>query len=377
MPTPEQPFPETLGPFGLAPTELLPEMNFEESSYQLRSGRHKSEQLELLKSFGVVVKGRMSPLSQLTLPVSARRTAMIPEHATHFVWAYQGIDLEKLTAEQNSQLNRSISGKNVQTDSAELSFLSLGGYVYLQYFEATDTYRVLRANAIAIETDKTCRFGTIDRHVCGQDKCNPEVWHTCTDGKTRCDTAVTADVASPELLDGAGIGLETDIYALGMVMWEVFTRRKAWHWIHSPCKVLAIVAQVSQRRRPKMPESLSPDCARQIRSCLHQDPAQRPTAKAITQWINECRSELAEAMKVDEVVRGRHEEEGGKWRRMKMNARAIHDRADEHWSLRGLYSLHPSRLKAGGEGFTLTGGSTILNHRNHPVLLSHCWNIID
>ena len=137
MPTPKQPFPETLGPFGLTPTELLPEMNFKESSYQLRSVRHQNEQLELLKSFGVAVKGRLSPLSQLTLPASARRTAMIPEHATHFVWAYQAIDLEKLTAEQNSQLNRSITGKNVQADSAELSFLSLGGYVYLQYLLRT------------------------------------------------------------------------------------------------------------------------------------------------------------------------------------------------------------------------------------------------
>jgi serine/threonine protein kinase len=154
---------------------------------------------------------------------------------------------------------------------------------------------------------------------------------------------VTAAVASPELLDGAGIGLETDVYALGMVMWEVFTRRKAWHWIQSgPFKDLAIVAQVTQGRRPKMPESLSRDCARHIRRCLHQDPAQRPTAKAITQWINTCRSELAEVMKgeKDEVVKESDQEEGKDgitWRPMKMNHRAIHDRTDEHWSLRGLY----------------------------------------
>ena len=41
----------------------------------------------------------------------------------------------------------------------------------------------------------------------------------------------------------------------------------------------------------------------------------------------------------DEVVKESDQEEGKDgitWRPMKMNHRAIHDRTDEHWSLRGL-----------------------------------------
>ena len=39
------------------------------------------------------------------------------------------------------------------------------------------------------------------------------------------DTSVTPNTASPELLNGEGIGLPSDIYSFGIVMWEVFTRQ--------------------------------------------------------------------------------------------------------------------------------------------------------
>lgn len=345
---PEQLFPQSLGPFGLTPTELLPELNFDDFTYQLRNIRHENEQLELLKSFGVTVKGRFSPVSALTLPASARRTAMVPEDATHFVWAYQGTNLEELSTEQSSKL---------KTDSGELSFVSLGGYVYLRQIPEDGSYRVVRANAIALEMGKTCRSGTVDRAVCGKETCDPEISHTCADGMTPCDNGVTASVASPELLDGAGIGLETDIYALGIVMWEVFTRRKAWHWLKvGPETDNAIIAQVALGRRPKMPKSLSKDCAGRIRQCLHEDPAQRPSATKIASWVNTCRSDLAEAMKGKrkEVVRGRDMDKDGGKSLVKRSTRAIHDRLDEHWSLRGRYSLYPSSLQTGSAGFTLT-----------------------
>ena len=228
--------------------------------------------------------------------------------------------------------------------------------MYLQQDPENGKFRVLRANAIALEMGKTCRSGTVDRAICGMESCDPDISHTCTDGVTPCDNGVTAAVASPELLDGAGIGLETDIYSFGIVMWEVFTRRKAWHWIKSGQETNnAIIAQIALGRRPKMPESLSPAIAKHIRKCLHQDPAQRPTAAMVTNWINNCRSQLGEAMKAEqnEVVRGRDMDKDGGKSQVRKNARAVHDRTDEHWSLRGRYSLYPSSLQTGGAGFTL------------------------
>ena len=33
-----------------------------------------------------------------------------------------------------------------------------------------------------------------------------------------CDNSVTATIASPEMFEGKGIGLEADVFAFGMVM---------------------------------------------------------------------------------------------------------------------------------------------------------------
>ena len=351
-------FPATLGPFGLVLTELLPELNLKESSYELRKRIHRNEELEKLKSFlpeGKMIQGVLSPVAELTLPTSAKRTAMIPDESTHFVWAYQGVDLEKLTQEQTVQL---------ETTSGEISFVSLGGYVYLKQLDDDEdgnpAYIVLQANAISLGEGKTCRTGTVHRSICGQDACNPDVFHVCDDG-TPCDNGLTAAVASPELIDGVGIGLETDIYAFGIVMWEVFTRREAWHWITGGLeKDQTIITQVGVfGRRPKMPDNLSPDCAKRVRKCLHTNPGQRPSAKEIGVWINKCRTALGDSMESSARVKVRERDfhgsahKGGKTTRWPN--KAIHDRNDEQWSRRGRYSLHTSQLTCGTTpGFSMT-----------------------
>ena len=361
----EKIFPHTLGPFGLVSTELLPQLDLEESSYELRKIKHSNEELEKLKGFlpeGQTVRGHLSPVAPVTLPSSAKRTAMIPEEATHFVWAYQGVDLEELTQEQSSQL---------ETTSGEISFVSLGGYVYLKRQPVEEdmndeeghpiyTYKVLQANAISLEQGKTCRTGTVNRPTCGMDTCNPDVIHFCSDGVTTCDNGLTAAVASPELIDGVGIGLETDIYAFGIVMWEVFTRREAWHWIKGgPERENAIIFQAGvQGRRPKMPSSLSPDCAKYVRKCLHTDPGRRPTAKQMSKWINGCREEVGEELKGSgkAVVRERdvHSNAHSKKTHTRWPNSAIHDRTNDQWSRRGRYSLHTSKQTSGANpGFSL------------------------
>jgi hypothetical protein len=78
----------------------------------------------------------------------------------------------------------------------------------------------------------------------------------------------------------------------------------------------------------------------------------------MAKWVNDCRSELAEAMKgaKKEVIKESElmkAKDSGRSLRRK-NYRAIHDRTDGHWSLHGRYSLYPSRLQTGGAGFTLT-----------------------
>ena len=270
-------FPTSLGPFGLSQTELLPVVNFEEGTYQLRSMLHQNPQLELLKNMmpeGANVEGKISLLRPITLSASDRRQAMIPADATHFAWAYQGVDLEDLSSEHSKQL---------ETDSGEISFVSLGGFLYFQDVEESDdaehtivSGEVIRANAIGLGLGLKCRVGTIDR---------PD--H---------DNNVTATIASPEIFEGRGIGLETDVFAFGVVMWEVFTRQEAWHWI-SKNKNLAIMTHVLLNgHRPKAPQGLSARCALMLRQCLHQDPNKRPTMREVTLWLDMCRRKLMDAM---------------------------------------------------------------------------------
>jgi serine/threonine protein kinase len=200
------PFPKSLGPFGLSPTELLPVVDFESLTYQLRSTLYQNPQLQLLKTMlpeGGTIEGKISPPCRITLSDSERRQALIPPGATHFAWAYQAVDLEELSAEQNKQLEK---------DSGEMLFVSLGGFLYFDSVEVgddRDTIRygsVIKANAIGAGLGLKCRIGTIDR---------PED-----------DDNLTATIASPEMFEGKGIGLETDVFAFGVVMWEVFTRRE-------------------------------------------------------------------------------------------------------------------------------------------------------
>ena len=80
----------------------------------------------------------------------------------------------------------------------------------------------LSANAIGLGLGASCRVGTIKRHFCGSEDCDPKLPHKCNRDRAdspMCDMAVTAEIASPEMWAGEGIGLETDIYAFGVVMW--------------------------------------------------------------------------------------------------------------------------------------------------------------
>ena len=41
-----------------------------------------------------------------------------------------------------------------------------------------------------------------------------------------------------------------------------------------------------------MPDGLKEHCCRFVRSCMHADPNSRPTAKLLTEWLDDCRTVL-------------------------------------------------------------------------------------
>ena len=170
---------------------------------------------------------------------------------------------------------------------------------------------------------------------------------------TECDNSVTAGVASPELHDGYGIGLETDIFSLGVVMWEVFTRREAWHWVKDgPGKAQAIMSQVlTKHLRPKIPEGLSEECAKMVRKCLNADPSKRPSCKEVSDWIDRQRrglqTELAKARSTLVTEREeRRREKDASWtgKQLFRDSCQITNWGDseisKYWSDKGRFSLY-------------------------------------
>ena len=256
-------FPEVLGPWGMASVSksLELEIDMELGSYQLSANSYADfEELTTISDLGLVVRGHLSPFAEVTL------TAGVPPDATHKAWAYQGLDVSSLSKKNKDLLG--LGADHLDQDSGSLlSFLCLGGFVYLKVPDGEDIAdgKVVAIRAVGAGLGITCRTGTIDR----------------------MDNFMTAAIASPEMWRGTGIGLESDIYAFGIVMWEVMTRLKAWHWITCPSNVkdMTICCQVTDGMRPVIPPGFSRDCQWLIRSCVLTDPGSRPTAREITNCL--------------------------------------------------------------------------------------------
>eukprot|EP01043_Picozoa_sp_COSAG02_P033500 COSAG02_NODE_2290_length_9205_cov_21.549198_3_plen_672_part_00 len=170
-----------------------------------------------------------------------------------------------------------------------------------------------------------------------------------TISRPESDTSVTPGYASPELLNGEGIGLPSDIYSFGILCWEVFTRQEAWHWVTGRNKLDVITSQVMmQNRRPKIPHGLAQGCAEKIRRCIGQNPSRRPPAREMTDWLEQCRREKLMSLKKHGPVRERQVH------RPNQKFAAIVDPAAcsvcggnkcLHWTKAGRYSIHLTWLE--------------------------------
>ena len=248
-----------------------------------------------------------------------------------------------------------------------------GGFIYLKAEcdgngeVIPDKMKVVGINAISIAPDPPIYVGgSIERH--------------------REDDSVTAKITSPEMWNGDNIGLETDMYAFGIVMWEVFTRREAWHWLPAgmdpTARGLSICDRVSppKNRRPKMPAGLSENCAEMVRRCLHADPFCRPDAKEVSAWLQKQKNGLKKQMQSRKTAKVKESDEILRRQASAASAASAgkHDQ-DASWSItdsgdldeakcwnHGQYSLdhleHLDRAKLGDASFSLTVNAATQAH---------------
>ncbi len=89
--------------------------------------------------------------------------------------------------------------------------------------------------------------------------------------------AGTPAYMAPEQLTGKGVTIQSDLYALGLMLYEVFTGRRAFE-----ANTMAELVRLQERSTPTNPSNLvkeiDPLAERAILHCLHKDPQKRPSS---------------------------------------------------------------------------------------------------
>jgi serine/threonine protein kinase len=96
---------------------------------------------------------------------------------------------------------------------------------------------------------------------------------------------------APEmLLKGALSHRPTDVYAMGLIFWEMLTGKPVWHNPDgSPFQPFQLIAKYNGLERPsldELPPGLDPAVIALMQDCWAQDPAQRPTADELWQRMS-------------------------------------------------------------------------------------------
>lgn len=161
---------------------------------------------------------------------------------------------------------------------------------------------------------------------------------------------------------------------MGQVMWEVFMRREAWHWLSKDAKQYAIMDRVCfGGKRPKIPRSLDSrgftadgqnheSISEMIRKCLHHDPSYRPSAKRLKDWLGKCRARLQ--WSIDYRKRMQETERSQLRRETRSSSTATSVSGQEEWSVvdstcsenwnHGRYSVDAFNAFPDDAKFTLT-----------------------
>jgi eukaryotic-like serine/threonine-protein kinase len=93
---------------------------------------------------------------------------------------------------------------------------------------------------------------------------------------------VTLAYMAPELLSGAPVSPASDIFAFGLILYEMITGQRAFQ----AAGFVELLQLLQKPDHTPLADRLQPPHKELVRSCLAQDPADRPTAKtALARWF--------------------------------------------------------------------------------------------
>ena len=105
-------------------------------------------------------------------------------------------------------------------------------------------------------------------------------------------TAITVAWSAPELFRAKPKSYASDVYALGLTLWEIYERAIPF----SGMPEAAIVNQVLSGERPEIGEKLPKAVERLVKSCWSEDPKARPTSGKVAYILTDLSTSLSSGL---------------------------------------------------------------------------------
>eukprot|EP00731_Ephydatia_muelleri_P003645 Em0001g3645a len=122
-------------------------------------------------------------------------------------------------------------------------------------------------------------------------------------GQQSSVTRMTIEWTAPELFDDGKHSMESDIYAFGILLWEIVTHEVPYKGLSGA----QIMSRVNKNQRPTIPSFCHERLRRIIQECWDSEPKNRPSFKTILQLLEAANgSESQKVAKLETISKKGH-----------------------------------------------------------------------